>query len=589
MMKYISAFTYLIPQLLLITALLLPGCSSLKKQAASPGQEMVVLGEVSEIDQLKSTALLIDGSRQKALGNWSKAIVHYHDAIGMDPGNDAAHFELARLHVMEEQLDDALAFALTAARLDPYNYFYQNLLAEIYLLQEDLPAAIGIFSQLVERYPQNLDFSQNLASSYLFNNQPEKALEVFDHIESILGFSEQISITRQKVWMAMGRFDMAIEEAERLVATYPEETVYYEMLAEMYMQDGQEEKANEIYRQMLRQDPDDPYSNLLMADYYRHAGNMDAAFVHLEKAFDSPGLDAESKAHVVFSYYQLTETDTTYLEQAMSLCRRLIDTHPDDPESYLIYGDFLLRAQQYKEAQEAYLEAARLDPSNFGVWQQILNIDTRLTNFENLKKHSEKALEYFFEQPVLFLFNGLANIQLKNYEEAASMLEYGLATAAADKNLKTQILSLLGDTYNYLGQYELSDKHFEQALKLNPDNATAMNNYSYHLAVRKEKLDLAEELSRQANRLQPDNPAMLDTYGWIMYQKGDYAEAEKWIRESIKHSDDPSSTVLEHYGDVLYQLNRKEEAVSYWKKALEKGMGGSEFLKKKVNDKTLYE
>jgi tetratricopeptide (TPR) repeat protein len=52
--------------------------------------------------------MLIEASRQKMLGNWAEATVLYHDAITVDPENDAAHFELAKIHAMQGQFDDAL-------------------------------------------------------------------------------------------------------------------------------------------------------------------------------------------------------------------------------------------------------------------------------------------------------------------------------------------------------------------------------------------------------------------------------------------------------------------------------------------------
>jgi Tfp pilus assembly protein PilF len=104
-----------------------------------------------------------------------------------------------------------------------------------------------------------------------------------------------------------------------------------------------------------------------------------------------------------------------------------------------------------------------------------------------MRAHSDMALEYFFEQPLLFLFNGLANLQLKNYEEAASSLEYGLAMTGFEDDLKGDFYSLLGDTYHYLNNHRQSDQYYEKALEINPENATVLNNYSYHLAVRKRK------------------------------------------------------------------------------------------------------
>ncbi len=567
---------------------LLPGCRTAKAPVAQQQEKSMSPTWISDKEKLRSTIMLIEASRQKMLGNWSEATVLYHDAITVDPDNDAAHFELAKIHAMQGQFEDALTYAKTAVRLSPQNRYYLSALADIYILSNKLVEAIDVYKKLFGEHPENVEYAYNLASAYLYSGQKEAALEMFFHIESLIGFSEEISVEKQKIWVEQGQFDKAIEEARKLVELFPEEMVYYELLADLYRETGQLEEAAMLYEDMLEKDPDNPLAHLLMADYYLETGNEDEAFNSLLSAFSSPLLNTEAKARIIYRYYIMSEEDPQYLDHGLRLCKLLIEMHPDDPESYLIYADFLNREERLEEARNMYLKSSQLDPSNLSVWQQIINLDGRLLDFEAMREHSEMALEYFFEHALLFLFNGLANLQLKNYDEAASSLEYGLAMTGFDDDLKGDFFSLLGDTYHYLNNPEQSDLYYEKALKENPGNATVLNNYSYHLAVRKERLDEAEKMSKKANMLETNNAAFQDTYGWVMYQKGRYEEARVWIEKSLQNASDPSADVLEHYGDVMYKLNNKEEALKYWKMAKEKGEG-SEFLNRKINDKTLYE
>ncbi len=567
---------------------LLPGCRTAKAPVAQQQAKSMSPTWTSDKEKLRSTIMLIEASRQKMLGNWSEATVLYHDAITVDPDNDAAHFELAKIHAMQGQFEDALSYAKTAVRLSPQNRYYLSALADIYILSNKLGEAIDVYKKLSEAHPENVEYAYNLASAYLFSGQKDAALKMFLHIESLIGFSEEISVEKQKIWVEQGQYDKAIEEAKKLVALFPDEMVYYELLADLYRETGQLEAAARLYKSMLEGDPDNPLAHLLMANYYLETGNEDEAFNSLLSAFSNPLLDTEAKAHIIYRYYIMSEEDPKYLDHGLRLCQLLVEMHPNDPESYLIYADFLNREERFEDARNMYLKSSELDPSNLSVWQQIISLDGRLSDFDAMREHSEMALEYFFEHALLFLFNGLANLQLKNYDEAASSLEYGLAMTGFEDELKGDFFSLLGDTYHYLNNPAQSDLYYEKALKENPENATVLNNYSYHLAVRKERLDEAEKMSKKANSLETNNAAFQDTYGWIMYQKGRYEEARVWIEKSIQNATDPSAEVLEHYGDVMYRLENKEEALTYWKKAREKGEG-SEFLNRKINDKTLYE
>lgn len=543
---------------------------------------------VSDRDRLESTAMLIDGSRQKMLGNWEQAVVLFYSAAKKDPRNDAALFELAKIHAMQGEFEDALQYAKRAAEIDPNNTYYLSVLADIYTLSNQVEPAIEIYRRLTTLQPQRIDFLMSLANTYLFNKQYNEAIGVFNRIESIIGFSEEVSIQKQRILIDQGRIDEAIAEAEKMVALFPDETMFTELLSELYIEANQIEKAKVLFDKMLESNPESAFANLMLADYYQTRGETDKAFSYLTKAFRSPEMKIEGKGRILYSFYNLSEQNPEYFEKALGLCRILIELHPDQAESYLIYGDFLAREQRLTEAREQFLKAAQLDPSKIEVWQQILIIDNSLGEYETMLAHSNKALEYFFEHPIIFLFNGLANLQLKNYREAASSLEYGAGLAKNDTALLVQMHSMLGDTYHYLNDFGRSDQNYEKALKLDPENPTVLNNFAYHLAVRKHRLPEAEIMAREANRLSPGVSAFQDTMGWVFYQLGRYNEAREWIAKAVESASEPSGTVLEHYGDVLFKLSQAEEALRFWQKALEAG-DASDLLPKKIKDRKLHE
>ncbi|MDZ7776279.1 MAG: CDC27 family protein [Bacteroidales bacterium] len=121
-------------------------------------------------------------------------------------------------------------------------------------------------------------------------------------------------------------------------------------------------------------------------------------------------------------------------------------------------------------------------------------------------------------------------------------------------------------------------------MEADPENSYTLNNYSYYLSLRGEKLKAAEEYAKKAVRLDPENPNNQDTYGWVLFKMKRYEEAKFWIEKSIKNSDEPSGTVLEHMGDVLFELGEKEQALQYWKRAKEAG-DTSEDIDKKIEQK----
>ena len=45
-----------------------------------------------------------------------------------------------------------------------------------------------------------------------------------------------------------------------------------------------------------------------------------------------------------------------------------------------------------------------------------------------------------------------------------------------------------------------------------------INNYSYYLSLREEKLEYAESLSKKSIIAEPNNSTFLDTYAWILFK-----------------------------------------------------------------------
>jgi Tfp pilus assembly protein PilF len=146
----------------------------------------------------------------------------------------------------------------------------------------------------------------------------------------------------------------------------------------------------------------------------------------------------------------------------------------------------------------------------------------------------------------------------------------------------------LGDTYHELKNNIASDEAYENALRLDPENAVVLNNYAYYLSLRSEKLEQAKRMSFKAVELDPENASNLDTKAWVLYKLKLYDEAKIVIELALNASEENSAEVYEHYGDILYMLGNKKKAIKFWKRARKKG-SESELLSKKIRDKKLYD
>ena len=135
--------------------------------------------------------------------------------------------------------------------------------------------------------------------------------------------------------------------------------------------------------------------------------------------------------------------------------------------------------------------------------------------------------------------------------------------------LQAEFFQYLGDAYHAKQEHVKSDESYDKSLEYNPYNPYVLNNYSYYLSLRKEKLELAEKMAKEANNQVSDSPSFMDTYAYILFIKGEYTEAETLLKKAMSIDPIPNGTILEHYGDVLIALNDKDEALVFYKKAFE--------------------
>ena len=117
-------------------------------------------------------------------------------------------------------------------------------------------------------------------------------------------------------------------------------------------------------------------------------------------------------------------------------------------------------------------------------------------------------------------------------------------------------------------------------LKVDPLNDYVLNNYSYFLSLRKEKLDRARQLSKKLVERHPTESTYLDTHAWVLYVSKDYAGAKQYLEKALADPSGVSGTIIEHYGDVLFQLGEQTRAVEQWKLAKAKGGAGPEIDRK---------
>lgn len=559
-----------------------------RKELASRAEQDAKKGpakQLSEHDREVSEALFVEGVKYVLLEDYTKALERLLKAYALSPENAAVSYKIAEANLLSGNLRDANNYAEAAIRLAPKNAYYYLLLAQIQASQKQYDAATKTYAALIKEVPDSGNYLFNLADLYLAQNKLPEALATLDKAEKEFGQVDEISFKKQQIYLKQNKLDLALAEGEKLIAANPDEPRYVLAQAEMYASNNKLDDAVRVAQKALKTDPDNPQAHMILASVYQQQKKKPEAEQELKLAFNSPALDIDDKVRILVGFIKQLP-DPSVNQTALDLAAATVRVHPKEAKAYAVAGDVQTLTDHKKDARDTYLKALKLDNSKFQIWQQVVLIDAELNQTDSLLAHTDRALELFPNQAALWFYNGVGYMLKKQNAKAVKSLEHGRKLVAGNAELLGQFDASLGDAYHELKQYDKSDAAYESALASDPNNVSALNNYSYFLSLRGEKLDKAKQMSARTLKLFPESDTYLDTYAWILYKMKDYAGAKENLEKALKSTQD--AAVIEHYGDVLYQLGDKEKAVAEWQRARKAGTG-SEFLDRKLKERKLVE
>ncbi|WP_162902766.1 tetratricopeptide repeat protein [Taibaiella koreensis] len=542
------------------------------------------------VSQDSADQLFMDAVKAKMLDNREEAFRKYSLFAAAQPANATAHYELSRLWFERNNVARALTEARIALQGDSTNKWILKQYADLLTFDEQYVAAARIYDKIAARDRAPEEYLMRESMLYQKAKHYEEALGTLDKLARYIGADDESLLQqRQQIYLNMNNVEGAAAEGRKLIAFYPAEPHYRLLLAELYDNNNMPEKAAAAYREAEEKFPDDVSVQLAMVQYYLRKKDMPHMEAYLGKAVMNQSVSTEDRIGLLAPFIQYRGADSASRKIVFDLTRKLAQQEPLQPQAISLYGDVLVTDGQFEEALKQYKKVISIDSLNYTSWQQVMYLHSMKQQNDSLIALSERAARIFPKEPMVFYLGGIGYMQEKKNDMAIRFFKKAVEQTKNNDDLLSDVLLSLGDIYNTEGHFKSSDSCYRAALKLQPNNAMALNNFSYYLSVRGENLDEAEKMSAKSLKLRPEESTFLDTYGWILYRQGKYKEAKPYIQRAIDlNKDNADPTLWEHLGDVEYKLGNTEGALEYWNTALSKGER-SESLQKKINEKKLHD
>jgi tetratricopeptide (TPR) repeat protein len=576
---------------LLVVILLVVGTATAQKRRKSSGESYA-----SDTKLREAEFYFTEGEKYFILEDYSKALLYYQRTLEISPENATVHYKIAEVLSRSNKQEDLLKASLSiehALRLEKSNKYFYILAAAIYSSMAKFDKAAEVYESMIRDVRGTEEHLYDLAAMYQYGNRQDDAIRIYNKAEAVFGVNEVSSTQKIRLYLEAGKTKEALAEGERLIQAFPEEERYIMAFAQVLAQRKMTDLAVQYLEKFVAQHAESGDAGMLLAGLYRDTNQEQKARTLLLKLFDDNSVEVGSKLIILGAYTaelnQARSRGTIDADKgafALALFQKLQQGYPDNPHTHIIGGDLYLSTGKEREAQAEYVQAIGADV-NFEVWENLLYLDIKLEQYDQALKHSESALEMYPNQAMIHYFHGFANLKKRHYQESISSFEQSKKLSAANPSLVAEINAMLGDAYNAIKDYIKSDLAYDEALTFNPNNNSVLNNYSYYLALRKANLEKAEKMSALLVKNNPDNPSYLDTHAWVLYMREKYKEARRVVEKAIS-TGKASAVHFEHYGDILYKLGDVDGAVQQWEKA--RGLNAnSEILNKKISTRKIYE
>jgi len=201
---------------------------------------------------------------------------------------------------------------------------------------------------------------------------------------------------------------------------------------------------------------------------------------------------------------------------------------------------------RYAAAQEQYVN----------LLVQNGDLDKAQMHFKLLRKENpNKAQQYYLFEASFLRQQGQDQAAFDLYTEALKEFPSSI-----------DLLYSRGMVSEPLNKLTVLESDFRKILKIEPNNAAALNALGYTLTDRMGRHQEALVLIQKAVALDPQDAFYLDSLGWVYYRLGDLDKAALYLNKAVAINPDPE--LLAHLGEVLWQQGYHAEAKKIWQQGL---------------------
>ena len=457
-----------------------------------------------------------------------------------------AYYNYTMAHIYEQQYEATSRAELATSAIEAYKKAYEldpkspvigERLAEMYWKAQRTKEAVAEAQEILKRNPDDVQSRRLLGRIYL------RSLG-----DVTVGNAQSETVGR------------AIEQYREIYWLDPSDTESALWLARLYRLRNEHDKAEQVLRTILKNDPENELSVEQLTQLLMDQGKAAEAVSLLE------GITAHSPSPVLLDLLGDAYTQAHDLAKAEQAYRKAQELDPSELSHQRGLGQTLLAEEKYAEALTVYQKLSDLMPDDSDVYLRMAQIYRELHQLnkaeENLVKARQYApgsLEVMYNEAMLYQAQG-------RYEDAIRVLSDAVTGIKAQSPVQPSKKRSLAILYQQLGQLYRDTQNYQAAvftyeelghLGVEEDRRARMMIMDTYRAAK----DLAKALqaSKEALAKYPADPSIRTSHALLLGENGQTDDAVKILRAQLRGNEGDREAYL-NIAQVYERGRRYKEA-----------------------------
>jgi tetratricopeptide (TPR) repeat protein len=438
-----------------------------------------------------------------------------------DSARAEAYYNYTMGHIYEQQYEatskpeyatQAIEAYKKAYALDPKSPVIGERLAEIYWKAQRTKEAEIEAKEILKRDPNDVQSRRLLGRIYL------RSLGDFS---SGNGQSEVVA--------------KAIEQYREVNRLDPSDTESALWLARLYRLRNEHDKAEQVLRGILEHDPENEAAVEQLTQLLMDEGKSAEAVSLLE------GITAHSPSAVLLDLLGDAYTQAHELAKAEQAYRQAAELDPSEPNHQRGLGQTLLAEEKYAEALAVYQKLSDVMPDDSDVYLRIAQIYRELHELDKAEQNLVKArqyapgsLEVMYNEGMLYEAQGRFDDAIRVLSDAVTGIKSQSPVLPSRRRSLAILYQQLGQLYRDTQNYGASIYTFEELGHLGEEEdrrARMMIMDTYRAA---KDLPKALQTSKEALAKYPADPAIRTGHALLLGENGQTDEAVKILRAQLR-------------------------------------------------------